>query len=467
MHVSFWRKVFLLAFFQLLLAASLFAQAMPQSAPRSAPEPQIPPVLPPVVGRWDAFLIAEAPGGTGYEVPFTLLVEPRGRELQASILNGTDRMSFDHVSWDNTVITMTLAQYEGTLSARCEEKKCDHLNGEYRRVTSKGEVRFKVNARRHPIEVITEPYAWEAPTLSGEWTFNIDYPDPSPDRAAPAIFEQRSARYSPDKEFVEAQVLGTVAPVSGDYGLMNGTIFGEAKAPNTPKVVMSRFDGIHILRLEGQFAPDGTLTGILRFSPTSARNFVATRRTPAPSPTGTPAEPDPESVTKITNPQEPFRFTAVDLRTGKQVTEAQFRGKPLIVDIFGTWCPNCHDEAPLLADLYNRYHKQGLQIVGLAYEYTDDRKRSARLIDVYRKRYNIAFPLLFAGTTADGQIEKTLPQLVNFGAYPTTIFIDGTGRVRAIHAGFAGPSTGKFAAVKQRFEELVKEITKGAPAAGK
>ncbi len=56
----------------------------------------------------------------------------------------------------------------------------------------------------------------------------------------------------------------------------------------------------------------------------------------------------------------------------------EFKNKVVIVDIMGTWCPNCHDEEPLLVDLYNRYHKDGLEIVGLAYEYTDDAAQNAR-----------------------------------------------------------------------------------------
>ena len=110
----------------------------------------------------------------------------------------------------------------------------------------------------------------------------------------------------------------------------------------------------------------------------------------------------------------------------------------MIVDIFGTWCPNCHDEAPLLEQLYRKYRAQGLVIVGLAYEYVDDTARDWRQIGIYREKYGSTFPLLLAGTTDAGQIEKTLPQLVNFGAYPTTIFLDRNGRVHAIHAGLPG-----------------------------
>jgi thiol-disulfide isomerase/thioredoxin len=161
------------------------------------------------------------------------------------------------------------------------------------------------------------------------------------------------------------------------------------------------------------------------------------------------------------NPDEVFRFTARDPKSGAAVTQddPRFKGKPYIVDIFGTWCPNCHDEAPVLADIYKRYQAQNLEIVGLAYEYVDDPPRNARLLEIYRKKYGIAFPMLLAGTTADGQIAVTLPQLQGFGAYPTTIFVGADGKVKKIHAGFAGPATGaRFMEVKQKFEANVKQL---------
>ena len=54
------------------------------------------------------------------------------------------------------------------------------------------------------------------------------------------------------------------------------------------------------------------------------------------------------------------------MQSGKTLDQSspQFAGKPLIVDIFGTWCPNCHDEAPVLEKLYQKYKDQGLADCG-------------------------------------------------------------------------------------------------------
>jgi thiol-disulfide isomerase/thioredoxin len=227
---------------------------------------------------------------------------------------------------------------------------------------------------------------------------------------------------------------------------------------------LSRFDGIHVVVLAGGLQPDGTLRGDYESGKTARYTFTATRKEAAKK------EDQPEdsfALTKVKDPNEPFRFSAPDPRTGKPVSasDPEFKNKVVIVDIMGTWCPNCHDEEPLLVDLYNRYHKDGLEIVGLSYEYTDDPARNARQIEIFRKKYNVPYPILIAGTTDEGQIAKTLPQLVGFGAYPTTIFIGRDGRVSKIHAGYTGPATGdRFNQVQKEIDQIVRELLK-APAA--
>ena len=123
-------------------------------------------------------------------------------------------------------------------------------------------------------------------------------------------------------------------------------------------------------------------------------------------------------------------------------TDEQFRGKVVVIDIFGTWCPTCHDAAPSLVRFYREYHDRGLEIVGLAYEVSGDSTVDNALVKRYRDKFGIEFPLLLAGINITSATAATLPQLEGFTAYPTTIFIGRDGTVRRIHAGFYGPATG-------------------------
>jgi len=131
----------------------------------------------------------------------------------------------------------------------------------------------------------------------------------------------------------------------------------------------------------------------------------------------------------------------------------------VIVTIGGTWCPNCHEEAAVLNDLYSRYHERGLEIVGLMFEYTGDATRDRAQMKIFARRHDTRYPLLLAGTTDEGEIERKLPQLDKLGLYPTTIFIGRDGRVKRIHAGFEGPAAGvRHTQLKAELDELVQEL---------
>jgi thiol-disulfide isomerase/thioredoxin len=246
-------------------------------------------------------------------------------------------------------------------------------------------------------------------------------------------------------------VSGTIIPLSGDWGTMTGTF-------ENGQLTLSRFDGINAYLFKARLNPSGALEGLLN----SERKAVAERAGRA-SESSLPALPDPNTHTTVKNSKEPFTFSFPDL-DGQVVssTDERFRNKAVIVTITGSWCPNCHDEAPVLNDLYARYHGRGLEVVGLAFEYTGNYERDREQVKVFARRHKIQYPMLLAGTTDEGDLQKKLPQLVNFAAYPTTIFIGRDGLVKKIHAGFEGPATGeRFTRLKAEMEELVKELLEG------
>jgi thiol-disulfide isomerase/thioredoxin len=141
-------------------------------------------------------------------------------------------------------------------------------------------------------------------------------------------------------------------------------------------------------------------------------------------------------------------------------TDQQFQGKVVLITIGGTWCPNCRDEAPFLVDLYKQYHARGLEIISLSFEASGDPAEDKPPVETFIKEFAIPYPVLLAG--AIGEVPDKLPQLVRFGAYPTTIFLGRDGRVRAIHAGFASSATGEASAelareTKSSIEHLLAE----------
>jgi thiol-disulfide isomerase/thioredoxin len=134
------------------------------------------------------------------------------------------------------------------------------------------------------------------------------------------------------------------------------------------------------------------------------------------------------------------------LRAIKSINDARFKNKIVVIQLMGSWCPNCMDESRFLKQFYKEYKSKGVEIIALAYEYSTDFNRSKASVQKFINRFQIQYPVLIApATVSDVQkTEKTLPQLTTINFFPTTIFIDKTGTVRKIHSGFYGPGTGEY-----------------------
>src|SRR5262249_28843026 len=142
--------------------------------------------------------------------------------------------------------------------------------------------------------------------------------------------------------------------------------------------------------------------------------------------------------------QRSFTFEGI-APSGEAVrsSDDRFKGKPLIVDIMGTWCHNCQGAAPLLQQLQTEYAKAGLQIVGVSFEINDDVDLGKKNLKLYQDRLGVSYTLLYCGSMDDANVNQRLhSQLNNFFAYPTTLFIGRDGKVKAVHTGFKGPGTG-------------------------
>ena len=102
----------------------------------------------------------------------------------------------------------------------------------------------------------------------------------------------------------------------------------------------------------------------------------------------------------------------------------------------------------------------GVEIIGLAYERTNDPNKSKRAIGNLKNRFNVPYDILVTGVTNDTkEVVKSIPELASFSAFPTTLIIDKKGEVRKIHTGFSGPGTGKYYnEFVTEFEQTIKNL---------
>jgi len=400
----------------LVLAPFALAQSVKQS------------VTPPIAGLWDATIQIN-----GVETPFPLEIAGSGTNVTASFFNGEDRYASTQGRFENGRLVLSWDYYAATLDATLKDGV---LEGQYAG-TRRMKGPFPIRARRAAAKptavsgvVPVIDGVWEIPNRSGKgelaWRF---------------IVQQTGAQQSTAQKS-GAKVSATILRVDGDTGTIGGTF-------QNGKFVLSHFDGARAHLLEIVPASDGTLD-ILQDGKTKLTAYrpAAARAKGLPEPT------DPNLHTSMKDPREPFRFSFPDLN-GRVVSneDARFRGKVLVVEITGSWCPNCHDEAPFLAEMYRKFGKQGVEIVSLSFEETEQLKDPTRL-RAFVKKYGLEFPVLLCGDPDEANAK--LAQLVNWNTWPATLFIDRHGLVRGIHSGF--PSAGSGDLFRQAKDEFNIEV---------
>lgn len=239
---------------------------------------------------------------------------------------------------------------------------------------------------------------------------------------------------------------GTFLTTTGDYRYLSGEYDGN-------QLVLSAFDGAHAFLFTAKLMADGTLSGDFWSGDKHHETWTARRDENASLPDGFALAKVNEGV-KLSD----ISFPDVDGKL-RSLNDPALGGRARIIQIFGTWCPNCHDEAAFLAELHTKYGARGLSIVGLAFEATGDGKRDAEQVRRYAARHQIKYPLLIAGTRDKEKAAKAFPLLDKIIAYPTTIFLHADGRVRAVHTGYSGPATGEtHEQLKSKFMGLVEEL---------
>lgn len=381
----------------------------------------------PIAGRWDATIQIN-----GVETPFPLEISGSGMNVAGSFFNGDDQYVSTEGRFADGKLVLKWDYYGATLEATL---KGDALVGEYagtRRMKGPFAIRATRGATAKPatasVNVPSIDGIWEIPNKSGKgelaWRF---------------IVQQSGAQKSGPK------VSAAILRVDGD----TGTISGEFR---NGKFVLSHFDGARAHLLEVTPAPDGTLN-ILQDGKTQMTAYrpAAARAKGLPEPT------DPDLNTSIKDPSDPFRFSFPDL-TGRVVSnsDARFRGKVVVVEISGSWCPNCHDEAPFLAEMYRKYGRQGLEIVSISFEEAEQLKDPTRL-RAFIKKYGLEFPVLLGGDPDEAKDKLT--QLVNWNTWPATVFIDRKGMVRGVHSGFPSAGSGElFRKAKEEFNVQVGRL---------
>ena len=241
------------------------------------------------------------------------------------------------------------------------------------------------------------------------------------------------------------QVTGTVLKTSGDYRFLQGNVIADS-------LFLSYFDGsgVYLFKTKVSYTK---IEGLFFSGLAGKRNMLALKDAKA-------SLPDLKKLTYLTPGYDRISFK-LPTPDGRSISlnDPRYQNKVVIIELMGSWCPNCLDESRYLAPFYRKYQSKGVEVIGMAFEYSPDIAVSGPKIANFKKKIGIDYEMVFAGTPTDETIAQVLPMLHKINGYPTTFIIDKKGIVREIHTGFSGPGTGVYYTDwAQEFEKTIQTL---------
>jgi thiol-disulfide isomerase/thioredoxin len=247
---------------------------------------------------------------------------------------------------------------------------------------------------------------------------------------------------------IDTKTSGTFTTETGDYRYLQG--FSDDK-----KFMVSCFDGAHAYLFYADRKNGALINGHFYSGKSGHENWTAV-------PDATFELRDPYALTYLKPGYSKIDFSFKNLE-GKPVSlsDEKFKNKVIIVQLMGSWCPNCMDETKFLAGFYDAYKNKGVEVIGLAFERTTDLNKAIGNVNRLKTRFNAQYEFLITEKTGKDQASAALPMLNAIMAFPTTIYIDKKGTVRKIHTGFSGPATGeKYTTYVQETTAFIEQLLK-------
>lgn len=345
----------------------------------------------------------------------------------ATLVHGSERIKLTAASFDSTSKTLTLKMphYDSTLVARAE-KDCTVMSGFFSKQRKNERVEYQANLRKGGAGYASDP--------SRAATFRYAMK-----------FEDSGEAIGKFKIDDTGRMTGTILTPTGDYRFLEGGVTHDGAFR------MSAFDFAHVFLFSGQFSDDRkTMNGRFLSGKSWKEKFSGVRDPSAKLPDGFLFE-----VGQKMSMKGPF----YDL-DGKSYDSLPVAG-PTVVEFMGTWCPNCNDAAKELEEIYLRHKDEGVQVIGVAFELTGDRKRDLEQVRRYKAFHKISFPLFLGGVADKKEAGRRMPFLDELKAWPTTVFVNRGGKITGIHSGYAGPAAPEeHENQKKRYAALLLEMKK-------
>ena len=369
----------------------------------------------------------------GNEIVFSFELHKNIKQPIIYIINGKERIKVDSVRMTADSIIIKMPLFESYFKAAMNK---NIWTGVWFKETSKGTQQMPFTARPTATRF---PLSNGAATISITGRWEADFASDSGKAInAVAEFQQQGNTLN-----------GSFLTTTGDYRYLSGIVTGK-------QLKLSTFDGSHAFLFTADITgKNKIINGKFYSGKTFVDQWTAERKSSAVVP--------PNASAMYLKPGETslnFRFPDLDSNL-ISINDERFKNKVVVIQLMGSWCPNCMDETAFLSDYYKANKNRGVEVLGLAYEYSSNFARAKQGLLKFRNRLNVQYPLLFTGVTVSDEqrTEKTLPQVTPIKVFPSLIIIDKKGVVRKLDNGFYGPGTGiHYEQYKKEFNETINQL---------
>ena len=375
-------------------------------------------------GKWRGEIVYESK-----DVPFIFEITPSGGDVpEITLMNGLERRKITNATIVGDSIFIPLDPFDVTIKATFSAMS---MNGEYVKHYRNARMPFKAfYGRERFIKMSTKPSV----KIEEKWKMTFSPDSPSMSNGV-GLFKQ-----------VGDRVTGTVLTMTSDYRYFDGIIDGDS-------MKLSSFDGAHAFMLLGKKTAFDAWEGKIIFDNNYAENWVATYD--AEFDLG-----DPFEVVKIKKGIHKPYYDLLGAGSGRDAIDpSKYEGKVLLVQLFGTWCPNSHDQTKFLVDWYEKNKEKNVAILASSFEANYSQEYGLKRLANYRQTTNIPYDLILGGRLSKTGAATSFPFLDKLKAFPTLIIIDKQGYVRYVHSYFNGPATGDYYnEFDDRFNEIINEL---------
>ena len=361
------------------------------------------------------------------ELPFIFKVI---NDSLINIYNAKEVIVVDEIAYQNDSVIIQTPVFEGYIKAKINKNS---LSGSFIKESYDRSVKFE--AIKSYIRFPQKQNATKNVTGTWETIFSKGLEG---EYLAKGIFNQEGNK-----------VTGTFRTTTGDYRYLEGIVENDS-------LKLSTFDGAHAFLFNAKIS-DSTLNGNFYSGLHWKEPFIAKLNNSYELPSA-------EHLTFLKKGYHKFDFSFPDSNEKNiSLSDKRFKNKVTIVQIMGTWCPNCLDESKFLTRYYDKHKKEGLEVIALAFEVAKTKKLAFKAINRLQHRIGIKYPILLAqiGSEDKKLAHEKLPMLNHIISFPTTLFIDKKGQVRKIYTGFNGPATGqKYEEFENEFDSFVTQLLK-------